>query len=246
MTTATPDVNPMASVFAAFAEQYEIVAAQANKLADQLNHAGNTTKLVHEVRDDKETTDETILKYREWYSQVNEAILKNQAAVEAHIVSAGLIDTTPVDVPTATTQYKELKTQANAMKGAIKVFPGHEDVLDKLTALQPVSGVRVGTGGGGTGIRRPRLASITVDGDEVFTTVKAKDGSDKKVANFTNTAIHLGKINNVKVDSEAIRSAAFAAAGTEDLATLNGKPISFNFSVGDNNYAIVATPSVAS
>lgn len=211
---------------------------EANALATKLLNANNSVGLLHEYRDSEETTDEKILAYRAYVEQADNAILAAQAKIEEYILSAGFIDTEPVDVASVTQQYKD---SAKLVTDSIKFLsnlPEAATTIEKLPPLLKVNGSR--STATGKPINRPRVIEITLDGEEVFNV--DKDG--KKIVTMSVLALHLSKITKVKVEGTALREAMFAAAKTTDLSSLNGTPIDFSFSVADKNYAVHVVPAV--
>lgn len=217
---------------------------QANNLADKVIHADNGLKLLHEVRDEKETTDENILKYRHAMEQMNLKVLEFQTKIEEYILANNLVDNTPVDVPAVTEEYKTIKARVKAMLSVVSSLPGGAEAVKDITPVKGIPGTRASSSGGGTGVRRPRVSSVKCNGEDIFI---EKDG--KNVTNMTVLATHLSKELGVKVESGDLRDAMFAAAKTEDLSTLNGAPFSFSVSLkdsegADHTYGIDVVPSV--
>lgn len=236
--------NPVAPFIAQALEILQTQTNAASALAEKVIHADNTAKILHEIRDERETADENILKFREFKAQICERLLAAESQIEDYIVKAGLIDTTPVDIEAATAEYKALVAQIKSMKDVVVSLAGNAEI-----ALPPVPtpmpGVRKGASSasqGGTAVRRPRFSTIKVDGVDIF-----EMKGDKRVSTASVVAAHLTKELKVTVDGAKLREAIFAAAGTNDLASLNGKPIEFvfNVEVGEEskNLNIVAIPA---
>lgn len=224
---------------------------QANAVADKILNADNANKLIHEVRNTSE--DPEIVAFRTWIEKANAQILKRELEIDQYIKDAGLVDVAPVDIESETTNYNSLATQIKGMLGALKTIPGSEDVLGSIPELKPIPGKRKAssTSSSSTGTRRPRLSSITVSGIDgsnpvdVYENVKQEDGSTKTVTNMTVLSKWLTANTEGKpsVNVQDLQSSLFAAAKTEDLSTLDGKPIEFPVIVGDAHYLVTATPN---
>lgn len=239
MTTAPDSLNSFVTAGMAVLEE---MIVKTNQLADLLVAAGSTDLLLHQFRDDAETDDPAVLKYREWFNKISEQILQNQRAIEAHIVAKGYVSTEPIDVAQVTANYKDLLGQARDMKKTLSIFPGSEELLKELPELK----VAPGTGRGGSssaGIPRPRFAKIEyrVAGAEDWIDVFViKD--DKRVTNLTVLAQAISKLGGkeVSVAAKDIQGPLFATAGTQDLTTI----IEFVFTAGSVNYEIRVAPKM--
>jgi hypothetical protein len=238
------------------AEQIE----QANATADRVINADNQNKLIHEVRETSD--DEQIAKFRNWFDQANARIEAEIKKIDQYIVDQGMVSTATVDVPTETENYKALATNIKAMQSTVKTLLGYDDEKFKaleLPELKSLPGVRKSGGssssGGGTGTRRPRLSAISVDygnGDvaDIYETKPGENGQpDRHSATLTLLGKTLSDKFKTKVEVSSLQSELFAAANTDDLSTLEGKPVTFPVTIkGDDNTStivtVTATPSV--
>lgn len=234
--------------------------AEANTVADRVINADNQNKLIHEVRETSD--DETIAKFRSWFDQANARIEAEVAKINQYIVDQGLVSTAVVDVPAETQNYKDLATNIKAMQSTVKTLLGNDDEKFKaleLPELKSLPGVRKSggssTSGGGTGTRRPRLSAITVDyGDgnvvDVYETKPGENGQpERHSATLTLLAKTLSEKFKTKVEVSSLQGELFAAANTDDLSTLEGKPVTFPVTIkgeGDTSTIVnvTATPSV--
>ena len=208
----------------------------ANETATRVQNADNVSALVHEVRDKVETQDANILAYREWLDAANNEILNRQKQVEEYIIENNLVDTEPVDVDAETTKYKTIADQVKAFRKVLEQIPGGKEAAESLPTMISLSG----RGGGGATGPRPRIQNIQVDGEDVFRNVKQKYETYKRESNFTTLSLFLKKtFKGSDVQVKELQEAAFAAAGTNDFNSLNGKPFSFAFTV---NYGTEAEP----
>jgi hypothetical protein len=229
----------------------------ANSVADRVINAENQNKLIHEVRETNEDIPE-IVEFREWVNKAQLAIEKRTAAIDQLIVERGLVDTAPVDVPAETENYKTVAAQVKAMLSTLKMLPGGEDAAKNLPELKSLPGVRKssGTSGGGTGTRRPRLSAITVDYQDgngpvdVFETkVDEQTKESHNVANLTVLSKVLSSKFKTKIEVKGLQDELFAAAKTDDLSSLDGKPVEFPVTIpgeGDTSTIVLvtATPTV--
>jgi len=239
--------NPFGSLIEAAKATLVTLIGENNGRANRIKSAGNVAALIADVRDNSETTDENILKYRAFFEQANNAILDAQKKVEEYIREAGLVSTGDVDVDAETAAWKAVAEQIKSARTLVKNLGG-EDSLADLPEIVGIPGTRAG-GSGATGVRRPRFQEIkfSVAGSDEWTTVgetKGEGDEAKFVTNLTMLAGILGDKDH-KVGSKDLQEALFAAAKTEDLSTLGGTPVEFAFTVGEKNYLVNVTPRVS-
>ena len=218
--------------------------AEANAVADAVNSADNPAAVVAEVLKTSDAPE--IVAYRDWLDKANSAILAKMSEAEA-FAKANLIPAGDVDVEAETAKFKAQDATIKALINALSQVTGGETALPNLAERKTVKGVsKSGSGaraGQGEGTKRPRISKIVVDGTDVFETV-----GDRTVANLT--TLHKWLTARYKSTDVAIPSVKdmqvhlFGAAGTEDLGTLNGKPVEFALSVGSDNLMVTVTPTV--
>ena len=230
---------------------------QLNALVQRLQNADSTLKLVCEYRDSAETEDPMILAFRKFREDQLAALAAAEEKVEAHIVEAGLVDVTPVDVDAVTAEAKDIKSQIDGMLGALKAIPGGTEVIAALPEIAKIPGTRKSAGTSTGDIRRPRLSSITVDGENISETVNGKVVSSMGVL-----MKHLRKLNYFTATGEEITTSflqdhLYSAAGeVKDLKARNGRPIGFSLALkqvvdgklaedgsGDVTVYVVAVPT---
>lgn len=243
-TPMSENTNPLGDLIGVTRSTLVALIGEQNALANRIKSAGNVSALVAEVRDTTATEDEKILAYRKWMDEVNTAILNNQKAIEEYIKSAGLVDTGDLDVEKATADWKATADKVKAAKGMLKTLGG-EDALKDIPEVVGIPGTRAG-GSAATGIRRPRFQDIsyTVAGTENWVVVSETEGEGAEAKVKTNLTM-LGNALSTKehkVVSKDLQAALYAAAGTEDISTLAGKPVEFAFAVGDVNYIVKVVP----
>jgi hypothetical protein len=193
------------------------------------------------------STDKEFVDFREWYD-------KGIAALEAKRAEFFELAKTKVtssedlrDPEVIKTEHAEIRKAVKDALSFLTKVPGYD--AEKYPAPE-LPNLRGGTSKStkGQGGKRPRLASITVDGEEISKTV-TKDNVDTKVVNFTLAAQHMSKVTKSKVEVSDLQKAAFESAGTDDLSTLGGLAVSFNYSVTvdgkTTDFAVVAIPRQA-
>lgn len=213
---------------------------KANAVADKILAATtDRTKRVHELRTEENPQDEKIAAFQKWYEAANAKIEEQVAAIDEYIKSELLAEVPEGDVNALREQYKELKTQVTSAVNFAKTVPGFsEETLKEVPELKSLRG---GTSGGGTGGKRPRVEriSFSTSAEGPWTEVD-KDGK----TNFTLLAQRLSKESASKVEVKDLQAAAFDAAGTNDLSSLEGKVFTFAHSVGEKNYFVKVQPQV--
>jgi hypothetical protein len=226
-------------VFGVVATMVEDNVAKANAIADEVQKSRvNVGKVVHEIRKDEATTDERVKSFQKNMEKANAQIEKWTKEIDEYIKTELVQTSTMTDevYEAKKAEYAELKKGINAALKLAANLPGYTDETFKgVTPLQTLSG---GTSGAATGTKRPRLASLTIDGEEVFTTKETDEGQVKSYT-FTAAAAHLSTKDN-KVNPSDLSAAAFAAAGTDDLSTVND--VEFVYSANGKDYAFTVIP----
>jgi hypothetical protein len=231
--TVTAPVTPSDPMVAMVQQTVSGQIEQANALVQKIN--ANTTdkgKLVHDIRTDENVTDERVRAFQAWFNKAEAEIERRVSEVDEYIKANLLPASEDVDVDALKTQHKALKDSIRAALTFVQTVPGYN--ADEFS-VPDLANLRGGTSGGtGTGGKRPRLNRIWVNGDLISKTVKdAKSGDDVDVSNFTLAAAHIGKLAKTKVEVKDLQQAAFSAAGTDDLSTLNGRVFEYTFEAGD-------------
>lgn len=216
----------------------------ANEIAAKIS--ANTTdegKLVHEHRVATDSTDEQVVAFQEWFEKANALIETKVAEINAYI-KANLLQTSsePVDLDALREQYKAAVVEA---KTGAKFLATLSDAPADYTppAITSLRGGTVGSGNA-TGQKRPRVERIWIDGNVVESEATNKAGETRTVSNFTLAAAALSKVSGAKVEVKDLQAAAFSAAGTDDLNSLNGEVFEFSHSSGDKNYAVKVQPKI--
>lgn len=243
MSDTTAPVLPNGDVFSAIKAMLSGLIGKANEIAtDVQNSRVNVGKVVHEIRKDETTEDETVKAYQVWEAKALASMEAKRKAIDEYI-KTNLVKTSAMSdevFEAKKTEYSEAKKTVNNTRKMAALLPGYSDeIFADLPALQTLSG-GTSSNATGSGPKRPRLASLTIDGKDVFVTKKDDDGNDVKSYTFTAAANYLSGISGHKVAPTDLSAAAFAAAGSDDLSTVND--VEFNYSVEGTDYAFVVIP----
>lgn len=223
---------------------------QANASVARIGSATtDLTKNIHEYLTDPNTSDEKIAAFQKWEEDL---LAKYEAAkAQAYEHAKAQVEKnrtdSPVDVDAEKVTYKTLAGKAKtAISFYVDTLPGtSESDLEGIPALKTLRG---GTASGGSGSKRPRVQRISVRNSpsENWTAVekagKNAKGEDVVTTNFTVLAQHLSKDGGAKVEPKDLQAAAFEAAGTDDLNSLEGKVFEFAYTVGEKNYFVQVQP----
>lgn len=229
-TTPVSPANGLADVAKAALTQQ---VATANDLVRQITAAtADTGNLVADIRTDESTADPTVKAFQEWLEKVQSAIENKTAEINEHIKANLMPSREDVDVDALKTQYNELRKVIREGLGWVKSIGGDISDVPDLKSLRGGSS----SAAGGNGPRRPRVNDILVNGESIAQDVRnAKTGKVERKANFTFAAAAISKAADAKVEVSDLQSAAFEAAKTDDLKSLNGEPFSFNYNVGEGD-----------
>lgn len=229
---------------------------KANDLGQQLIAAKSDPEA--QVKALIETSDdEKIAKFREGRAQIQEQIetltarLENgTAAIMDHARTLVKSVGDDFDYEAVHKSFLEARKEAAEARKALLVIgphlptPIHTDddlnrVLAEVGAPTEVISIRGQRSvASGSGVRRPRISAATVNGE----TVADENGK----VTFTSLTQYVAK-NIGKVAPNALRDAAFAAAGTDDLSSLDPETtIAFTVTAGDQEVAVTVTTMPAS
>lgn len=219
---------------------------EANALATRIAAATtDRTKMVHEILTDENATDDYVVTYQQWEEKALAKIEEERAKVVAKITAEKFADVDEATVEALKTEYKG---KVDAVKAARKYAEvAIPDLTEEdLKAVPDLKTLRGGTAGkGGTGGKRPRVNAISfrdsASGPWTEASVERDDaknpGAKVKVTNFTVLSGALKDAYGAKVEVKDLQAAAFEAAGTDDLNTLDGKVFDFAISVGEGDNA---------
>lgn len=219
----------------------------ANTLQSEIAAAGSDrAKVIHDRLTDENTDDPKIKAFQEFLDKANAEIERQSKAAEEY-VTANLPGADPEEIAAKTEQFKALVDSIKAARKFAATLPGATDEAFKdVPALKTLRGATAGARG--TGGKRPRLVATAYRTSTKSEWIAAeteredKEGNAVTVTNFTVLAAALSKAFKAKVEVKDLQAAAFEAAGTDDLSTLEGKPFEFAHSVGDATVFIQITP----
>lgn len=258
-TPATPvpdmsaiDASPFGQAIRINAEMANVLCAQANAIASQLKAVGNVGKIVSEIRDNSD--DEKVVRFREFKTQLLAKLDEAERTVDAHIKASLMPSTDGLDVEAAKAAYAPLAAQVKALHTVVGTFaaqtPAGGVPEGLLTGLLTLKGTQSKASNGESGIRRPRISEITVNGESVFEEKKNEDGTVKHVSNLTVLKLWLDKkYKGHGYTVPVIQDLMFGAAGTEDISTLEGKPFDFTLALkgeGQPTVTVNVTPTYKS
>jgi len=233
-------------MIALLVEQATEATNEANEVQSRILAATtDRTKAIHDMLTDEESTDETIKAHQAWIEQANAEIEKREKQAYEYAESKQ----PPQDedaVKADQAKHKALVEQVKSALAYAKKIPGYTD--EKVKDIPALKNPRGKDSSAGSGSKRPRLiaASYRVGTKGPWTEATQekteKDGTKVNVTNFTVLALALKDALKAKVEVKELQAAAFAAAGTDDLSTLNGKPVEFAFTVNDQNVFIKVAP----
>lgn len=226
---------------ATLTDQINKANALATKISAATSDKGN---LVADIRDNEPTDDATVLAFREWYEKAKATIEDKIGEINGYITDNLMPKAEEIDVDALKSQYAELKA---SITGGLKFLQplGFDPEAANLPALKSLRGGTANTGGK-TDTRRPRVNDITVDGKSVAQSVKnAKTGEVQSKASFSYAAAYLSKQAEAKVEVSDLQQAAFAAAKTDDLKSLNGEPFDFHYEVNGKTFDVKVWPRSA-
>lgn len=235
----------MASVVPAeFAPIFQIfkgITTDANSLAAEIRAAkSDKSEAVNTVLDSSD--DPVIVEFRTKYEKGMEQIKAAQAKLDelreaAKVHAATLLPGADpnFNVEEKTKEFLEKRKDATQMRKTLERLLGNNEeamkaAFEEYGIIEVVSlGRNSFANAKGSGeIKRPRITAATVDGENV--------ADSKGKVSFTVLA------NNLGVDGVHLRKAAFAAAGTDDLSTLEpGTVVSFQITKGDKVHAVTVT-----
>lgn len=209
----------------------------ANEIGAKIKAAkSDKTDAVKEVLNT--STDEKIVKFRTAREQALEQIRQIQARIKQAedgitAYAEGLVPGVDknFDVEAATKEFVSRRAAAYAARKSLEFFAPAEQIDAALKAQGVAEIVNLrGTGKGGakgaSGIKRPRISAATYNGEPVAN----KDGK----VDFTT----LGKASGL--DSGDLKAAAFKAAGTDDLNSLDAGTV-INFEIGDKKFSVTVS-----
>lgn len=237
---------PTANILAAGTDLLAPLAAQANDLADKATAQQNSGAQVFELRDDPDTTDETVKSFQDVREKILAKLNDMETEVESYIRTNLLPESNgeAFDVEAGQTQYKEIVSQFKTLSSVLTTLNGGNAPTD-LPEIKSYPGVRKSSATGAPGVKRPRVESVSFrvagQGDYKLAQMK-KPNSDEMASNFSALAFELNKVDGVKTNAGEIGQAAFAELkakhNTDDFKSVAGKAIEFTMTFGDKHFEI--------
>lgn len=196
----------------------------ANAIATEIKTATSVDKdAVKKIL--SESDDSEIVTYRKQRAKYSEALAQVQAKLKdlddsakshARTLMPGVSE--DFDLETKRDEFLAIrKTVTESKKFLLSILGNDKDALDALLKDNGIAEVINISGssksGNVTGIKRPRIVSATIDGENFAD----KNGK----VSFTTLAKELS------ADVNVIKDAAFKAAGTDDFTTIPGEVVSF-------------------
>lgn len=193
-----------------------------------------------------DTSDDTqIVKFREGRQKIETEIATLQAKIvngEAKIKEYAESLVPPVeegfDVEAATKEFLAARAEATSTEKALLNFVSAESLAEakKELGIVPIVSLR----GSGTAransapgtTKRPRISAATIDGENVWKTDPEGDNAGK--VDFT----HLASV--LKSDAETVKAAAFSAAGTDELNSLDAGTV-VSFTLGEKKVTVTVS-----
>lgn len=212
-------------------ERLSVAAKAANEAADEYKAlTADSAKRMADILN--ASTDERIVAWRNNRDEVMAKIAEAEAQLklqeeQAQEYAQSLMAETDGDPKEVRDRYTELRREADSIRKGIELIVRDPEAVQAAIeshGIEEVISLRgTRTKGAATGIRRPRLAAATVNGEDV---------ADKN-GNVTMTTLAAAISRQYgKVTADDIRNAAFAAAGTDDLNSLDsGTVVEFGFTV---------------
>ena len=222
----------------------------ANTVQTQIAAATtDRTKAVHEALADPDTDVPYVKEYQSWEEKALAKIEENRAKVAAQYEAEYLKTLTDDEIAALKDEHKSKVAAVKAAIAYAKLALGDQVTDEEFAALPSLKTARGKTAGqGGTGGKRPRVNAIayrtstSVPWTAAEEQRKNKEGEDVTVTNFTVLSHALKENFGAKVEVKDLQAAAFEAAGTDDLNTLDGKVIEFAYTVGEHNVFIKVQP----
>lgn len=222
----------------------------ANNVQTQIAAATtDRTKAVHDAITDPDTDVPYVKDYQAWEEKALAKIEENRAKVAAQYEAEYLKSLSEEDLAALKEEHKSKVAAVKAAVAYAKLALGDQVTEEEFAALPSLKTARGKTAGGnGTGGKRPRVNAIAfrTSTSEPWTAAETqrtdKEGNEVTVTNFTVLSHALKEAYGTKVEVKDLQAAAFEAAGTDDLNTLNGKVIEFAHTVGEHNVFVKVQP----
>jgi hypothetical protein len=213
-------------------------------LIQRIKGSQNPNALVHEIRDASDATDEIVKQFQAYRESLLTSLREAEAKVEEHI-KANLMPTdgSVVDTEALTSEAKALRDEFNQIVSLVSTLVSDEDARnafkDAVPTLEKLPRQAKEGSEASTGQLRLRLASITVRGTD-----PASDPVNVG-STCTNAAKAISASYGVDFAVTDLTHQIVAAAGTSNMASLNGKPFEFASTIGEHNVIFTIVPAVS-
>lgn len=209
--------------------KYGQIVARLTSIAGVLSSLKPKAKMIHEMRDETETTDETILAYRAKLAKIDATREKLVEEATNYVKGLVVAEKSDEEIAALRDEAKTLTGEGKALVNVLRMFGTNVDALPALP------GVSASGNSGTTGIKRPRVSAITLAGEPVITKTKAADGTVKETATVSGLSSALkaaqkeGKAaKDVDVETATLQALIFEQFGTDDLSVVEDQSRTFN------------------
>lgn len=242
----------MSTLLAPLAEAIGTIAVEANKIASRVAAANEkqSGKLIHEAI--KTSEDPKVVKFREFeeatLAKVEAARKQVEEYVKATQVPAGET-ISDEELETLKAQHKDMRAKVKAATDLAKMQPDYtEEWLKSLPEMLTFRGNTGKASGSQTGVARPRLSGVKIDGVDFVSTKKDKDGNVVPSVTFTAVAAEIVKREKAAGAKDCALTAAdlFAAAEATNSDWRNAASVEFSYAGKTANYMLTVFPQQAS
>ncbi len=238
----------MSTLLTPLAEAIASIAVEANKIATRVSAANEkqSGKLIHETI--KTSDDPKVVKFREFEDAALAKVEAARKQVEEY-VKATLIPTgetiSETELETLKSQHKDMRAKVKAATELAKMQPDYtEEWLKSLPEMLTFRGNTGKSNGSQTGIARPRLSGVKIDGVDFVSTKKDKDGNVVPSVTFTAVAAEIVKREKAAGAKDCTLTAAdlFAAAEATNSDWRSASSVEFAYAGKTANYMLTVFP----
>lgn len=242
----------MSTLLTPLAEAIASIAVEANKIATRVSAANEkqSGKLIHETI--KTSDDPKVVKFREFEEAALAKVEAARKQVEEY-VKATLIPTgetiSETELETLKSQHKDMRAKVKAATELAKMQPDYtEEWLKSLPEMLTFRGNTGKSNGSQTGVARPRLSGVKIDGVDFVSTKKDKDGNIVPSVTFTAVAAEIVKRERAAGNKDCALTAAdlFAAAEATDSNWRSASSVEFVYAGKTANYMLTVFPQQVS
>lgn len=238
----------MSDMFAAMVEtskdRLSTIHTTYTALVQRIKGSQNPNALVHEIRDASDASDEIVKQFQAYRESLLTSLREAEAKVEEHI-RANLMPTdgSVVDTEALTAEAKALRDEFNQIVSLVSTLVADEEARnafkEAVPALEKLPRSPKDGSEAATGQLRLRLASITVRGTD------PESDPVNVGSTCTNAAKALSAAYATTIQVTDLTHQIVQAAGTSNMASLNGKPFEFASTIGDHNVIFTIVPAVS-